>query len=514
MFQNDSKFTKTQDAGAGGRGTADDAGEPASVHLGRLRLLVALDCLLVEGSVGRAAARMRLSPAAMSRMLAQARAMYGDRLLVRSARGLVPTPRAEALRQRLRALAAEAQALLEMPGAHAEGDASAAESWKRRPLVEAPPLAMRPALLLDDQPSPEELARQLARVGEENDPRRRLAKYIAIIGRGIGNSRPLAMEEAQDAFALVQGGEADPMQIGAFLRLLSYRGETAAEMAGIVAAARRAARTTDRACAAADLDWPAYLSPRSLRTPWFLQAARLVALAGCRVVLHGSYAGSDSGRLELACETLGIPVCRSAAEAAAAVREAQIGFLPLPAFAPKMAGLLALYPLFEARSPVNGAVHLLNPLDAPACLLGVAQPAYSALHRDAAALLGHRDLSVIGSSRDVAEWIPFRSATVHRLVGGTPLDMRLPALAEPRPPRKAGLSSLEYWRAVWLGTAHDARAERIVTATAALALMTAQGGKEEEFALWQRKAEALWNGRPGQRAMAGSRRGGLPPGNA
>lgn len=44
-----------------------------SLKLGQLRLLIALDALLVEGSVGGAAKQMGLSIAAMSRLLGQIR---------------------------------------------------------------------------------------------------------------------------------------------------------------------------------------------------------------------------------------------------------------------------------------------------------------------------------------------------------------------------------------------------------------------------------------------------------
>jgi len=77
-----------------------------------LNLLVTLDVLLVEGSVARAARRLRLSPSAMSRALARLRSTVGDPLLVRSGRGLVPTPRALALRERVGPLLQEAEATL------------------------------------------------------------------------------------------------------------------------------------------------------------------------------------------------------------------------------------------------------------------------------------------------------------------------------------------------------------------------------------------------------------------
>ncbi|MEO6754891.1 MAG: LysR family transcriptional regulator [Chthoniobacteraceae bacterium] len=77
-----------------------------------LNLLVTLDVLLAEGSVARAARRLRLSPSAMSRALARLRATTGDPLLVRAGRGLVPTPRALELRERVRQLVQDSEAVL------------------------------------------------------------------------------------------------------------------------------------------------------------------------------------------------------------------------------------------------------------------------------------------------------------------------------------------------------------------------------------------------------------------
>src|SRR6476660_3856984 len=75
-------------------------------------LLVTLDVVLAEGSVARAAQRLRLSPSAMSRALARVRATVGDPLLVRAGRGLVPTPRALELRERVGQLVQDGEAVL------------------------------------------------------------------------------------------------------------------------------------------------------------------------------------------------------------------------------------------------------------------------------------------------------------------------------------------------------------------------------------------------------------------
>src|SRR5919197_1539975 len=62
-----------------------------------LNLLVALDALLSERSVTRAARRVGLSQPGMSNALARLRRQCGDPLLVRQGAVLVPTSRAEAL---------------------------------------------------------------------------------------------------------------------------------------------------------------------------------------------------------------------------------------------------------------------------------------------------------------------------------------------------------------------------------------------------------------------------------
>ena len=71
-----------------------------------LNLLVALDALLCERQVTRAADRVGLSQPAMSNALARLRHTFADELLVRTATGMQPTPRAlelaEPVRQVLR----------------------------------------------------------------------------------------------------------------------------------------------------------------------------------------------------------------------------------------------------------------------------------------------------------------------------------------------------------------------------------------------------------------------------
>jgi DNA-binding transcriptional LysR family regulator len=63
----------------------------------KLNALVALDALLAECSVTKAARRAKLTQSAMSQTLARLRALFGDPLIVRKGRAYVRTPRAEAM---------------------------------------------------------------------------------------------------------------------------------------------------------------------------------------------------------------------------------------------------------------------------------------------------------------------------------------------------------------------------------------------------------------------------------
>lgn len=81
-----------------------------------LNLLLALNALLAEGSVAKAAERLGLSESAMSRALARLREVTADQLLVRAGRVMVLTPHALVLRDRVRQLVHESRAVLQPAG--------------------------------------------------------------------------------------------------------------------------------------------------------------------------------------------------------------------------------------------------------------------------------------------------------------------------------------------------------------------------------------------------------------
>lgn len=89
-----------------------------------LNLLLVLDALFREQSVGRAAARLRRSQPATSNALARLRSALGDPLFVRGRTGMVPTARAEALRAPLTLALRQLQEALSPPDAFSPDSAT------------------------------------------------------------------------------------------------------------------------------------------------------------------------------------------------------------------------------------------------------------------------------------------------------------------------------------------------------------------------------------------------------
>ena len=116
------------------------------INLGRLdlNLLVALDALLTERSVTRAAARVGLGQSAMSHNLARLRALFGDEILTRGREGMRPTPRALALIDPVRVVLSRIEALVSRDKSF---DPRTAERLFRIGLPDSMEILLAPALL-------------------------------------------------------------------------------------------------------------------------------------------------------------------------------------------------------------------------------------------------------------------------------------------------------------------------------------------------------------------------------
>jgi len=320
------------------------------------------------------------------------------------------------------------------------------------------------------------------------------ASFLRTIGRGPSLSRPLTRDEARKAMRLILDGQTDGVQVGAFLLVLRYRGETAEELAGMLAAARErfAAEVSP---GQADLDWPSY-ADRHKQQPWFTLAALLLAENGVRVLMHGiaGYAeGFAPTRPVLA--ALGIRPAGSLAEAAAHVARENFAYVGLEDFCAPLDRLFDLRPLLGVRSAVNTLARALNPLAAPCQIQGVFHPPYRALHRDVALLEGQPEAMIFKGGGGEVQRNPLKACRVARIRNGAASEETWPALCpeqgygwreEPLDPARVA--------ALWRGELALPAPEAAITGTVAFALSLLGRARDMDDA--QARAEAMWRARP------------------
>jgi anthranilate phosphoribosyltransferase len=304
------------------------------------------------------------------------------------------------------------------------------------------------------------------------------ATYVATLGRGPGRSRALTRTEAADATRLLLAREVDPIQVGAFLMLLRYRGEDAEEICGLVDAARETMRWPGLAVA---LDWPSYGAGRSRGAPWFLLAALALGQAGFPVLMHGTNDFSGGMTVAQALPRLGLAPATHAVTAARDLSAHGFAYVPVAVLNPTFAELLGLRRLLGLRSPMNTVARLLNPGDAAAGVDGVFHPPYIETHLAAAERMGRQRLLVLKGGGGEAERNPAKPVTAHIWdASAGRSEVALPALA-------AGASASEPdICAVWRGQAQDPAIEARIIATIALGLLALrQGGDIEAQVVWE-----------------------------
>jgi len=314
-----------------------------------------------------------------------------------------------------------------------------------------------------------------------------LAPYIHTMGRGPGRARNLTGAEAEDAMRLILSGQADPHAIGALLMLMRYRGETPEEIAGFV----RGLRATLPSLPQADLDWPSYAAGRTRGLPWFLLAARLIALSGQRVLLHGwNSHQADGADVRSSLQHAGIALARSVSEAARLLDRDNIAYLPLERFAPRALELLSLREVLGLRSCINTVCRMMNPALAPAAVQGVFHPPYLGLQQAAGTLLGQPNLCILKGGGGEFERNPSKPVTLYRLTGHTPHH----TLMSPLLPEAQRLSDLPYppqaLADLWSGALRDAFAESIVIGTAQASLL-ALGQSTNAATIWANRPRNL-----------------------
>ncbi len=166
----------------------------------------------------------------------------------------------------------------------------------------------------------------------------------------------------------VMTGRASPAQIAAFAVALRGKGETAAELAGLVAGMLAHANRLDVPGRAVDVVGTG--GDRANTVNISSMAAVVAAAAGATVVKHGNRAASSSCGAADLLEALGVAITLPPAAVAQCVREVGIGFCFAPVFHPSFRHTAV--PRREMGIPTvfNFLGPLTNPAQPPAGAIG------------------------------------------------------------------------------------------------------------------------------------------------
>lgn len=326
------------------------------------------------------------------------------------------------------------------------------------------------------------------------------AQYVRILGKGPNLSRPLTLDEARAAAAMIMAGEVEPEQLGAFLCLLRVKTETPEEIAGFVMAAREHLKAPADA-PAVDLDWSSYAG-KSRQLPWFVLSALLLAQSGVKVFMHGTE-GHTPGRIYTreTLQALGVPVAASLAEASAHIRARSFAYLPLEHLSPRLHELMGLRSLLGVRSPIHTIARALNPFNAPCEITAVAHPPYRNVHQEAAQVLGQKHLAVFKGEGGEVERRPEKPCLVLTLHDDAMRQEEWPPVLPAAKTQWDETMDLGRLMALWRGEIDDAYAVATVTGTAAVALKLM--GRADSIPAAEELAAVLWRNRMRER-LAGA----------
>jgi len=197
-----------------------------------------------------------------------------------------------------------------------------------------------------------------------------ISAMIKRVARGKHGSENLGREEARDLLAALLLPDADELQLGAFLIAQRMKGETSAELAGFVEAARGRIPGYSRFSAPAGaVDLPCYAG-KCRASHAYLAAAIRARDAGVPIFIHGIE--NIDGRVTAwqVLENHGVKRASTLSEAASILANECMVYTDLADFCPDLFRIYALRPRLGVRSFANTVARLLNPVQCDGQLNG------------------------------------------------------------------------------------------------------------------------------------------------
>ncbi len=185
----------------------------------------------------------------------------------------------------------------------------------------------------------------------------------------------LAAADSEWAMDRVMSGDATPVQLAGFLVALRAKGETSAEIAGLVSAMLSHAATVElRAGTGPTVDTCGTGGDRSHTVNISTMSAVVTAAAGAPVVKHGNRAASSAAGSADVLEALGVAVDLPPAAVGDCLAEAGIVFCFAPVFHPGMRHAAVARRELGVATVFNILGPLANPARPAAQVVGCADP--------------------------------------------------------------------------------------------------------------------------------------------
>jgi anthranilate phosphoribosyltransferase len=186
-----------------------------------------------------------------------------------------------------------------------------------------------------------------------------IADYLKDIGRGAAGARALSQEAACELFTQVLDGQAQPVQVGAFLMAMRMKGETLPEIAGFLQAAH--AHCVPLPSERPVLLLPSYNGSRKLPNLTPLLALWL-AREGLRVLVHGPLADPTRVASAEILDNLGVHPALNLGDVADTWSRREPAFLPTRVLCPALQAVLDLRQAIGLRGPGHTVAKMLNPI--------------------------------------------------------------------------------------------------------------------------------------------------------
>ncbi|HLA19232.1 MAG TPA: anthranilate phosphoribosyltransferase [Dehalococcoidia bacterium] len=260
----------------------------------------------------------------------------------------------------------------------------------------------------------------------DDSPFERMRYYIRETGQGPKAARDLTRDEARDAMETILRQEATHAQIGGFLLIERFKGESPEELLGFADAVRaHATRISPKVDGLLDIGSPYDGRRRSLVVS---PAASIVACAaGLPVVMHGEKDvgpkhGVPAGDV---LEALGVDVDAGPEEVESSIEEVGFGYMRSARFVPDLFALKDVREEIALRSGLHTVEKLYNLAGAAYSLIGLTHMPYVEKMLAAATQMGFKRVMIVQGIEGNEDAPTSRPCRVFEWSGGEMRESRL-----------------------------------------------------------------------------------------